>query len=269
MTGPSISIGTTFNYDIPLKEQLPMIKKAGFTHISLGAGDLEHSGYLTAEGQRNVKELTQDTGLDICSIHAPFFGEGTDVSAFDKNEAAISLDILKKCIDAAIYLQAGVITVHPCPMKIERLEVRKDVIVKQVRNLIDHIGKETVKIAIENLPSIYANTILDHSLKNINDVHYGFCFDSSHDNLMERRFDMLIKYADRLITTHISDNRGQKDDHMLPFEGSYPWDEFCRVFKQIDYKGVLLLEVEMRESAFKTPSEFLTEAYARGVRLLQ
>ena len=30
------SISTTFNYDIPIEEQLLLIKQAGFTHLSLG-----------------------------------------------------------------------------------------------------------------------------------------------------------------------------------------------------------------------------------------
>jgi len=58
-----ISIGTTFNYDIPLNKQVFMIKKAGFTHISFGGGNLKHSGYLTASGQRNIRTDTKEAGL--------------------------------------------------------------------------------------------------------------------------------------------------------------------------------------------------------------
>ncbi len=40
-----ISISTTFDYKVPLSEQLPMIRKAGFTHVSFGM-DYSHSGLL-------------------------------------------------------------------------------------------------------------------------------------------------------------------------------------------------------------------------------
>lgn len=36
------SISTTFNYEIPINEQLVLIKNAGFTHVSLGM-NYEHS----------------------------------------------------------------------------------------------------------------------------------------------------------------------------------------------------------------------------------
>ena len=54
---------------------------------------------------------------------------------------------------------------------------------------------------------------------------------------------------------------------MLPFEGSYDWDRFCKVFPCDTFGGIFLLEVEMRESAYKTPAEFLSEALKRGEKL--
>jgi sugar phosphate isomerase/epimerase len=56
---------------------------------------------------------------------------------------------------------------------------------------------------------------------------------------------------------------------MLPFEGTVDWTKFCELFSMTDFKGVFLLEVEMRESFFKDPQEFLNEAYVRGRQLLK
>src|SRR4030042_4940620 len=268
MNRSAISIGTTFNYEIPLKEQLPLIKKTGFTHISLAGGNLEHSNYLTAEGQKSVKEMVGGEGLGICSIHAPFFKQYVDISSCDKNEAARSLEVFKKCIDAALFLNANVIVFHPCPMNIDMPEARQAILVDQIKNLIRYIGKEKIKLSIENLPSMVINNIVGYSLENIADDHYGFCYDSSHDILTKQPLEILKKYGHRLVTAHIADNHGQKDDHVLPFEGVFPWDEFCKLFGQIDFKGIFLLEVEMRESVFKIATEFLAEAYTRGIKLL-
>jgi sugar phosphate isomerase/epimerase len=264
----AVSIGTTFNYSIPLKDQLPMIRRAGFTHISIGAGDMEHSNYMHIFGQKNIREMAQNEGLGICSIHAPFLGENTDISSCDVRIASEALDMLKKCIDAAVSLNSRIIAFHPCSMKIDKPEERKALLIDQIHRLIKYIGKEDVKLAVENLPSTTANDILFYVLNSIYDPRFGLCYDSSHDNLTGPRLEILKKYGARLIATHISDNRGVKDDHMLPFEGTFCWKDFCAVFGEIDYKGVFLLEVEMRESAFKIPDEFLAEAFARAVRLL-
>lgn len=75
-----LSIGTTFNYNIPLKRQLHMIESSGFTHFSIGGGEPEHSGYLTKKGRKKINVLKNQAGLQICSIHAPF-DHMTDMSS--------------------------------------------------------------------------------------------------------------------------------------------------------------------------------------------
>jgi sugar phosphate isomerase/epimerase len=263
----NLSIGTTFNYNIPLKEQLPMIKAAGFTHISLGGGDLEHSRYLNASGQKNLKSLLAEYDLRVCSVHAPF-RSNVDISSSDPVPAKAALALLKKCVDAAEILGAGTVIFHPDPDPAGNPERRKEVLANQVVKLIDHIGPRDIKLAAENLRSEIVNEILCHTLDMIPDPKYGLCFDTSHDNLISRPMGLLLMYGPRMVTTHISDNRGEKDDHLLPFEGVIDWNKFCGIFARIKYPGPFLLEVEMRESAFKDPREFLREAFTRGEKLL-
>ena len=53
----NLSIGTTFNYDIPIEDQMKMVREVGFTHICLGGGKIDHSDYLSKTGQLNLKNL--------------------------------------------------------------------------------------------------------------------------------------------------------------------------------------------------------------------
>ncbi len=262
-----ISISTTFNYDIPLHRQVFMIKKAGFTHISLGASNLEHSGYFTAAGRRNIRKPTKEAGLETCSIHAPFKGD-VDISSSDRKIALSTFDLFKKCIDAALDLKARTLIFHPSPDNIADIDIRKKVLIEQVLALLKYIGDNDLQLAIENLRFTLVNQILTFLLDKIPSEKYGLCYDSSHDNLVSNPFAILKRYGDRLLTTHIADNAGVHDDHMLPFEGSFPWDKFNKIFAEIGFKGIFLLEVEMRKSAFKSPDEFLKEAFVRGQKLL-
>jgi sugar phosphate isomerase/epimerase len=262
-----ISIGTTFNYDIPLETQLPLIREAGFSHISLGGGKTEHSGYLGDDGRKRIRRLLSANDIGVCSVHCPF-DDKADLSSPDKALAASALEIFKRCLDAAFFLNAEGIIFHPCSFRSNDPEIRKEVLVKQISFLLDHINQETLFLAIENLPSNPVNKIVTHSLDVVTHRRYGFCYDTSHDNLVSQPLEILRKYGDRLVTTHLSDNHGEKDDHLLPFEGTYPWERFCDLFSKIDFQGIFLLEVEMRESAFKEPRSFLKEAYLRGKRLM-
>ena len=262
-----ISIGTTFNYDIPLREQVFMIEKAGFTHISLGGGNVEHSGYLTAMGQKSIRKVTRETGLEICSIHAPFKGDA-DISSSDRKTAGHTLDLFKKCIDATVNLRAKTLIFHPSPDNIDDIDYRKKILVEQVYKLLEYIGNQNLQLAVENLRSVLASKVLSFSLDKIANSKYGLCYDSSHDNLVRNPLAILKRYGKQLITTHIADNAGVNDDHILPFEGSFPWDKFCEILSETGFSGIFLLEVEMRNSAFKVPEEFLKEAFVQGQKLI-
>lgn len=262
-----ISIGTTFNYDISLREQLPLIARAGFRFVSLGAR-IGHSGYLTVSGQKRIQKLAARYGVGVCSIHTPF-AKNIDISSPDGKKIRRTIDCYKRCIDAAQHLGARTVIFHPTAyMQFDDLNARKKVIVDNVYELLNFSRDTGVSLAIENEHFAPANDILQFSLEQITDSRYGFCYDTSHDNLTPHPLRIFQRYGHRLLTTHIADNRGEHDDHMLPYEGCFPWPGFCRIFSKTHFRGIPLLEVEMRESAFGSSSEFLQEAFGRGQRLL-
>lgn len=263
-----LSIGTTFNWDIPLDEQVALCARAGFTHLSIGAGNPDHSGYLTAAGRTRIHQLLRAHGMQVCSVHAPM-DRDADISSQDVDSARRGLDNARRSIEAAVELDAGIVIFHPSNNKEGDPGYKKEVLTEQVNRLLEMIQREPVRLAVENLPPEPTIMMLSYSLDTIASPQYGFCYDSSHDNLSARPMSILKRYGHRLITTHISDNRGERDDHILPFEGRVDWDGFCRVFSAIDFTGILLLEVEMRESAHQEPDEFVHEAYRRGVTLLR
>lgn len=263
----AMSIGTTFNYDIPLTEQLPLIARVGFRYVSLGAR-LEHSGYFTMSGQKRINKLAAMHGINVCSIHTPF-DKNIDISSPDAKKIRRTIDCYKRCIDAAQHLGARVVIFHPTAYKqFDDPHTRRKVIVDNVYGLLDFSRDTEIGLAIENEHFAPANDILRYSLDTISDSRFGFCYDTSHDNLTSRPLRLFQRYAHRLLTTHIADNRGKEDDHMLPYEGCFPWPGFCRAFSKIHFKGIPMLEVEMRESSFDSAGEFLQEAFARGQQLL-
>ena len=46
-----------------------------------------------------------------------------------------------------------------------------------------------------------------------------------------------------LVTTHLHDNGGRKDDHLLPFEGVIDWPELLIGFQKVGYDGTLMFEL--------------------------
>ena len=49
-----------------------------------------------------------------------------------------------------------------------------------------------------------------------------------------------------MVTTHIHDNRRQRDDHLVPFEGSINWAATIMELEKIGYDGVLMYKGQER-----------------------
>ena len=46
-----------------------------------------------------------------------------------------------------------------------------------------------------------------------------------------------------LVTTHVHDNRGAADDHLVPFDGSIDWPTALMTLQKVGYDGVYVLEL--------------------------
>jgi sugar phosphate isomerase/epimerase len=45
------------------------------------------------------------------------------------------------------------------------------------------------------------------------------------------------------VTTHVHDNRGIVDEHLVPFEGAIDWPAALMTIQKVGYEGTLLFEV--------------------------
>jgi sugar phosphate isomerase/epimerase len=55
--------------------------------------------------------------------------------------------------------------------------------------------------------------------------------------------DAVETVAEHLITTHVHDNRGRDDDHLVPYQGSIDWASALVHMQKIGYDGTYLLEL--------------------------
>lgn len=261
------AICTSFDYEIPFAQVIPMIRQAGFEVVSIGARP-QHSDYHTVEGRARIKTLTREHGLAIDSVHAPF-PEGDQLCSPDETKRMESVRQCRIAVDAAQDLNARVIVIHldrgsPDPQVQSRI---LDQGIKSIRTLSTYAIEKRIRVAVENGMGPYA-AVLDRIMTEFSDEPIGFCYDSGHENVDGTGFSALEKHGHRLLIVHLHDNMGQ-DSHMLPYEGNIDWARFMNIFRRLDYSGSLLLEADMANSKFKEHALFLSEARKRAERLLQ
>ena len=68
--------------------------------------------------------------------------------------------------------------------------------------------------------------------------------------------------AEHLITTHVHDNRGKQDEHLVPFAGRINWDMALMTMQKVGYDGTYLMELANTGS----PAEVLQQAQAARKR---
>ena len=66
---------------------------------------------------------------------------------------------------------------------------------------------------------------------------------------------------ERIVTTHVHDNHGEKDEHLLPFEGSIDWDATLKILASAPNELPHRAGTERAGGEFTNPS-----ADRRGVR---
>ncbi len=92
----------------------------------------------------------------------------------------------------------------------------------------------------------------------------GICMDVGHARLMGDVVDAIETCSGHLITTHLHDNRGRNDDHLVPGKGVIDWDATLLALQKIGYDGVWMFE--LAAAAERKP---VLEARREGARALR
>ena len=125
--------------------------------------------------------------------------------------------------------------------------------VEKLKLIAEYIKGKDVTVCLENLRM---NTAEDPEISNsVEDIlniielvesnQIGICLDTGHLNLTykdQRHF--ILSAGERLKALHIADNRGQTDEHLMPFnKGTVDFVEVVDALRQIDYHGLFNLEI--------------------------
>ena len=267
-----ISVGN--NWLRPMGEVMQMMRRIGFDAVSPEWGkDVDMDGVIKA---------ARDAGLELQSLHAPF-GKMNLLWQQEMGEQDFPLDGLFASLEVCKKHSIPILVVH-CWIGFKYEDQPNEIGLKNYGKLVERAAEYGVSIAFENTEGgEFTEALLEH-FKDYENV--GFCWDSGHEMCYNHSEDLLGKFGDRLLVTHLNDNLGisrfngetfwHDDLHLLPYDGIADWDDNIKRLKAS--KPLEILNFELNR--FSKPNrfdndiyqklsleEYYTEAYKRACRI--
>ena len=267
-------------------EQLEAVAAVGFERIEIFALK-PHFDYQNRQLSSEIAAWFTDQGPLLHSIHTPFCADyqaresagWLSIGDPEKLKREKALDEIRWALEWAENIPFHYAIVHMGSPDDPYTPKHLDAIYYSLELLIPFARDRGVCLALENIPNQLSplekmlRFLKESQLKDVR-----ICFDSGHSNLLASPADEIELARDAIVTTHLHDNHGHKDEHLLPFQGSIQWPKVLEAFDKIDYRGCLLLELkaeshdpmEILKSAFQTFDRFkkcqeeLAEMKSRG-----
>ena len=235
-----------FAYEKLKGEHLNLIGDSGFDTIEIFANrmqvDFDDSAQLL-----EIADAVRRNNFIVNSVHAPFYfdlkglrnGVFVDIASQDEDFRKKSVEEIKSSMALASLFDVDYYILH-FPYKINR-----DSMLKSLEELFRFSEHFQLKLCFENIPGRMTSVrhIVDFMEKEL--VPFGICFDIGHSNLKGSVYSDIENYGVYFYTTHIHDNLGDSDSHLLPFEGNIDWERVFSLFKKVDFKWGMMLEVRM------------------------
>ena len=246
--------------DVTELEALEKIKAAGFE--TFFTGSFRRDG-----GVPEIKKKADELGLIYEFIHAPF--RGINEMWMPGLGYLTMFNAMKESIDAAAENGIPIVITHVSsgwtPPQVNDLGLSR------YDDIVLYAKDRGITVAFENLRMLGNLACLVDRYEHMDNVK--FCFDCGHEHCYTKTIKWMDIFTTKTCCTHIHDNMGRPFDdktndfdvHMLPFDGTYDYEQMMRKLDEYGYSGSLMLEVGRNRPEYLAMSheEFLATCYER------
>jgi sugar phosphate isomerase/epimerase len=202
-----------------------------------------------------MRDWLRAAGLEAASMHGPIFDSfrngawGRPYSNASTQAAARqqAVDETTLAIDAARELGCAAVVLH-LGLPDGQRAAAPDNDPAAVRRSLDAIAGAArgagLRLALEVMPNALSTpSELLRWLDDEDDGGLGVCLDLGHAHLMGGVAEATETLSGHIITTHVHDNNGREDSHLVPFGGSIDWPGSLTALWKVGYAGPLVFEV--------------------------
>jgi len=230
---------------------LDQIHAAGFTRIEVFAAR-QHFDYHDPNHVRDVGQWFSDHGLSLHSLHAPIFGDSDwgrsgapaiSIAHLERRHRIESMDEIKRAIEVAETIPFRYLVLH-LGVPNEEYDLRKfDAAFTSLEHLKIFSKERGAQLLLENTPNELSTPERLVEFLQYTRLDLKLCFDTGHAHMVGGVRQAFQTLKDRIVSTHVHDNRRENDDHLMPFDGEINWEETVRDFRAASDQLPLVFEL--------------------------
>jgi sugar phosphate isomerase/epimerase len=244
----SVRLGTVAPvgfHEFPPEQWLRCMRELGCSVVQV------YRNQAASVSRQQMRDAVAASGLPCDSLHA-IFGELFDPSAPLERARRFAVDAYKAEGELALELGGPLAVVHCSTIRRQGVspQERKERVAqlrKSIADLAAYGQSIGVRYAFENLPGYHPVgsdvAELARLLEEAGQANVGMCFDCGHANMVGSVVQAVEQAGRQIIYVHLSDNRGQGDDHLMPTYGGVDMGGMAKALHSAGYDGTLMLEV--------------------------
>ncbi|HEY3704995.1 MAG TPA: sugar phosphate isomerase/epimerase family protein [Terracidiphilus sp.] len=231
---------------------LEMAGRAGAEGVEIFAAR-QHFDYTRREDVRELSEWFRSNALQPFSMHAPLFPDremgragapSVNVIHPEKARRIDSMDEIKRALEAAEQIPFKNLVVHLG----EREDTWSQRTIDYAMTALEHLGAFAralgVRVLVENLTNDVTTpehlvTILE--LGHLDNI--GVCLDLGHAHMTVGIPDAIGVLGSRIVSLHVHDNHGMKDEHLWPGDGHIDWKDTAQRISGLTVQPAAVLEI--------------------------
>jgi sugar phosphate isomerase/epimerase len=246
------------------REHLLEIAASGFESVELFA-TRTHFDYHSPAAVADLQSWLADAGLELHGIHAPVsdsfvggrWGAPITLASADAGERARAVDEAERALHVARRIPVTVLVAHlglPRSQGWSPADNSRDGARRSVEALQRLAAPLDVRVAVEVIPNELsrAASLVHFVEEDLEAVDVGVCLDFGHAHMDGDLIDAIETVSGHLMTTHVHDNTGRADDHLVPFDGTIDWPAAMTAIQKVGYDQTLMFEIGARGPAKET-----------------
>lgn len=240
---------------------LAEISRGGIKNIEVWCAH-PHFNYAEQQAIRELASGLEEYGLVLHSLHAPTqrdlapgreSGFPISISDPERVRRIDAVDEVKRALEVAERIPFRYLIQHIGNNRQAADGRSFDAAFNSLEHLVVFAKNRGVTIAVENTPGEFGCAAsLQQFVKETHLKDLRYCFDIGHAHIDTGVAASLELMHERIVTTHLHDNHGEKDEHLLPGEGTIDWDAAMKTLRANPKELPLVLE--LKEKAAGDPS---------------